>query len=223
MEKAQYQYRPLESDHAIRILNLDPGARTDPLKGALEIVPIESTGKYEALSYVWADAGPPNTAYEITLRNHEANDAGVLALRGGSIFAALRRLRLPDQPRRIWADQCCINQNDLVERSQQVHFMNRIYQGAAHVLVWLGLDTKDEALSAFSFVHKLDETFGKYAAMKDVSREQISLELWNDVELNHSVLRSLTNRNWVGVPEIAAVQAGLQRNAEITGSSDADG
>src|SRR5947207_1329570 len=124
MEKAQHQYQPFQNNDTVRILTLDPGQQGDPLTGMLEAVPIDSAGSYETVSYVWGDPRPSNSAYDILISDGDANE-GLLVLRGGSISAALRQLRLPDRPRRISAHQCCINQDDLVEGSQQVHCMNR--------------------------------------------------------------------------------------------------
>jgi len=44
------------------------------------------------------------------------------------------------KPVLYWIDQMCINQEDLVERSDQVRIMDRIYKQAKGVLVWLGCD-----------------------------------------------------------------------------------
>ncbi len=89
MEETQHQYQPLQGNDTIRIFTLDPGQRDDPLTGMLEAVPIDHAGSYEAVSYVWADPGPPNRAYNILTRDGDAKE-GMLALKGGSIFAALR-------------------------------------------------------------------------------------------------------------------------------------
>jgi len=97
MEKAQYQYQPLQNNDTIRILTLEPGQEGDPLTGTLEVVSIDSVGNYEVVSYVWADPGPPNSAYDILIRDGDDNNR-LLVLRGGSIFVALHRLRLPDEP-----------------------------------------------------------------------------------------------------------------------------
>ena len=195
MEKTQYQYQSLQDNDTIRILTLNPGQQGDPLAGTLEVVPIDSVGSYEVLSYVWADPGPPNSTYDILIRDGDDNK-GLLVLRGGSIFAALGQLRLLDQPRRIWADQCCINQDDPVERSQQVQFMNRIYRDAAHVLVWLGLDTKKEAVSAFGLVHELDEAL-KSHPVDGIYRDPNTVDLERHIRENQKALQALTDRTWV--------------------------
>jgi hypothetical protein len=194
MGKAQYQYQTLGKNDTIRILALDPGKQEDPLKGELEPVPIDSAGSYEALSYAWAEPGLPDSAYEILIRN--GNDEALLVLRGGSIIAALRHLRLPDRPRRIWADQCCINQDDLVERSKQVQFMNRIYRDAAHILVWLGLDTEKQAASAFGLVRELHEIFKSHSP-DSPSPASSAPDLETHIRENQKALQALTNRAWV--------------------------
>jgi len=200
--KASYRYQPLESNSAIRMLTLDPGKKGDPLKGTLEVVPIDCAGGgYEALSYVWAGPGPRGHANEILLRNGNGQET-LLALREGSIVAALLCLRLPDRPRQVWADQCCINQDDLVERSNQVQFMNTIYQNATRILVWLGPDTEEYAAPAFHFVCKLDNMLERHFE-QDVSSvaklETIIIE-------NQKTLKALTDLAWVCFQEKAVLR-----------------
>lgn len=192
MEKVSYQYQPLQDGDTIRILTIEPGQKNDLLRGKLEAVTIDSAGNYEAISYVW---GPPESAYDITICDSDDNER-LLALRGESIFAILSRLRLADQPRRIWADQCCINQNDPVERSKQVQFMNRIYRDATRVLVWLGLDNEGEAISAFGLVRELDEAL-KSRPTDCSSRVSSSVDLERHIGENQKTLHALTNREWV--------------------------
>lgn len=40
----------------------------------------------------------------------------------------------------VWIDALCINQEDVLERSHQVSIMDKIYERAGYVLVWLGED-----------------------------------------------------------------------------------
>ncbi len=195
MYKMQYHYQLLQNNDTIRILTLDPAQWDDPLAGTLEAVPIDHAGSYEAVSYVWADPGPPNRAYNILIRDGDAKE-GMLVLKGGSIFGALIQLRLSDRPRRIWADQCCINQDDPAERSQQLHFMDRIYRDAAHVLVWLGLDTKAEAMAAFGLVRELDDVLRNHS-VRDISPISDMVVLRRLVRENQKTLQALTDRAWV--------------------------
>ncbi|KAI1130834.1 heterokaryon incompatibility protein-domain-containing protein [Nemania abortiva] len=194
MEKAEFQYQPLRNNETIRILTLDPGKRGDILTGTLKTIPIDSLGSYEAVSYVWADPGPPNIAYHILIRDGHENE-NLLALRGGSIFAALHQLRLPNRSRRIWADQCCINQDDPVERSQQLQFMNRIYQDATRILVWLGLDTKKEAIQAFGLIRELDESLSSHS-VDAVSCDLDTVPLERRLADNQGAIKALTDCAW---------------------------
>ncbi|KAI1260944.1 heterokaryon incompatibility protein-domain-containing protein [Xylariaceae sp. FL1019] len=194
MNKLQYEYQPLSGNESIRILTLEPGIWSDPLTGNLECVSVDNPGKFEALSYAWADPGPSNSVYDIFIRNEQGYE-GLLALRGGSIFAALKQLRLSDRPRRIWADQCCIDQDNLGERSQQLQFMNRIYRHATHVLVWLGLDANGEAESVFDLVQELEETLNRTPV--DLSaREEDTFGLERRLRDKKALIQALTSRAW---------------------------
>ncbi|KAL8366326.1 hypothetical protein RB595_004883 [Gaeumannomyces hyphopodioides] len=139
-----YTYQPLPNE-TIRILTLRGGNPKDPLTGVLELVTIDDIGAFEPLSYVWGD---PKLTHKIRLPTAE------LAITA-SLYHALRRLQLPTGPRRVWADQICINQKNEEERSQQVQFMDRIYRGGSSVKVWLGLDEGNLAEEAFGLVRKL--------------------------------------------------------------------
>lgn len=70
---------------------------------------------------------------------------------------ALRRFRQTFKTRTLWADAVCINQADLVERSQQVSLMSAIYSKAEHVLAWLGHDEKGDAKFAFGRMSEINE------------------------------------------------------------------
>lgn len=146
-----YHYNPLPSDQHIRILTLEPSAHSDaPLVGTLEVLNLDdSSPDYSAISYVWGD---PAHRAEITC------DGGRLTITQ-SLADGLARMRKPNEPVRLWADQVCINQGDLPERSKQVKLMNQIYRSAAQVLVWLGRDDKGFASRAFSKIRYLNTIF----------------------------------------------------------------
>ncbi|KAL6835587.1 HET domain-containing protein [Trichoderma sp. SZMC 28015] len=191
-KKLGYQYQPFQDNVSIRIFTVAPGKPSEPLRGTLEAIKIDEIGSYEAISYVWKEDGPPNCKYEIVINTDD--DQRLLELtEGGNIFAALRRIRLPDRGRRIWADQICVNQEDLIERSQQVQFMNRIYKDASHVLVWLGLDSNGEAISAFSLIHNLHQTLQNAGGE---SYARLADDLEQEVKNSKNALHSLTSRKW---------------------------
>ena len=63
---------------------------------------------------------------------------GIEVFIGGELHAALKRLRYEDQPRVLWVDALCINQNDFEERKEHVQLMGEIYARATQVVIWLG-------------------------------------------------------------------------------------
>jgi hypothetical protein len=189
----EYEYKPLPDGESIRILTLESGQQDEPLKGILDFVNVNSTGSYEPISYVW---GPPNFVHEISIVVVGGVERPIKLT--SSLYEALKRLRLCHSKRRVWADQICINQHNLKERSQQMQFMNAIYKNASHVLVWLGLDEKLVAKSAFNFVHELDGTFEDVEKSKifhishTTNLKEQSRSAWN-------VLDDLTQLKWVSL------------------------
>ncbi|PKK45416.1 hypothetical protein CI102_11945 [Trichoderma harzianum] len=153
-EGRRYVYKPLGENKCVRFLTLQPGSGSDPLVGSLEFgsldpADIAQLPPYEAISYVW---GTSDRLFELLC------DGAILPLTQ-SIRDALVRVRLPNRPRRLWADQICINQDDIAERSQQVKLMNAVYKNASKVLVWLGRDVDGVAADAVRMVHYLDGVF----------------------------------------------------------------
>ena len=92
--------------------------------------------KYECNSYRASD---PKDTMRIQVTPHMFNAFARLG-------SALRKLRLPHRTRFIWADQICINQNDVVERNSQVQKMRGFYERAEGVVAELGpLSSGDDA------------------------------------------------------------------------------
>lgn len=113
----------------IRVLKLLPSASFDaPLECRLVHRPLyDDTDGYEALSYVW---GENEFTAEITLDNEPYFITPNLEM-------AMRYLRRPSVERTLWVDALCINQHDLVERSQQVFLMKDIYARCTVDLAWM--------------------------------------------------------------------------------------
>lgn len=137
---------PLVGNDEIRVLLLEPGAFSDPLRGRLVTVSLSTLrhkDKYEAISYLW---GESSDTYD-TL--HFPN--GTLGLRE-NLTHALRHLRLESTARRLWIDALCINQEDFEEKTQQIPLMGTIYEKASRVVIWLGLATEHTELG-FEMLH----------------------------------------------------------------------
>jgi len=125
---ARYCYTPLKTAHSVRIITLQPGIRRERLTCTLDEVVLDDKPYYEAISYVWGDPSNPTS---IVCDNRSLCVTQNLA-------AALFQFRQPDEPRRLWADAICINQDDIAERGHQVRIMGRVYAESSCVLVWLG-------------------------------------------------------------------------------------
>ncbi|MCJ1246985.1 hypothetical protein MMC30_004196 [Trapelia coarctata] len=105
--------------------------------------------KYEALSYTWGPIGNPETVYvETSPPSTQTGTASPITLQvGQNLAVALRYLRVVDQPRTLWVDAVCINQNDTEERNEQVTRMEDIYKFAHRVVVWLGPSSNNSKLA----------------------------------------------------------------------------
>lgn len=152
-------YRPLLPGH-IRLLHLQPANDLEePLSGILEHVSIDDHPAYEALSYAWSGVHinkqeDDNELLELIYDDEhhfgtEHMQPGQISIDGVPLSTtwnlrdALRRLRGDSQPRALWIDAVCINQDDDDEKSIQVAMMAKIYTLASQVAVWLGEDSPD--------------------------------------------------------------------------------
>jgi hypothetical protein len=124
-----YTYRPLDQARSIRTIQLCPSPSS---KGRLIIklheVSLDSSPRFEALSYAWEKQTPD--------QNISCDGAEFLVT--ATIKAALQRLRHKARSRWLWIDQICINQQCVKEKSQQVALMADVYSTAKRVIVWLG-------------------------------------------------------------------------------------
>ncbi|KAK8129031.1 hypothetical protein PG984_010139 [Apiospora sp. TS-2023a] len=101
---------------------------------------------FEALSYAWGSLNL--TARVVAYDRFEEPTAPQPALVieserrklriGENLHEALLYLRLPDEPRVLWIDALCINQDNFEERGHQVACMAHIYSRARKVIAWLG-------------------------------------------------------------------------------------
>lgn len=119
----------LDSDSpSIRLFGLMPGRQDDPLCGELVVVSLDEEPIYEAVSYAW---GSSEIVVPVIVNGQRYNVTP-------SLESFLRCYRSENQTRYLWLDQVCINQNDYLERNQQVQLMLKIYSQAANVPIWFG-------------------------------------------------------------------------------------
>jgi hypothetical protein len=146
----------------IRRLVLHPGS-DHLIRCSTEIVSLIDSPEYEALSYVWGHVSAPSS--DIVFNGTHFHVTENLAI-------ALRHLRLPDKPRKLWIDALCINQSNVSERNKQVELMGEIYSIAKLVLVWLG-EGEESSDSAFELMFDLVNDVGNVT--KQMEAELFSL------------------------------------------------
>ena len=137
LRPAMYNYKSLLHCRYIRVIHLKPALRTTAAL-AIDLVEatIDSTLKFEALSYAWEGQD----------LNQAIQCGGKKLLVSATCMAALRRLRRKTETRILWIDQICIDQSSVAEKNHQVALMGEIYSRAMRVVIWLGDKTASEML-----------------------------------------------------------------------------
>ncbi|KAF2965631.1 hypothetical protein GQX73_g7923 [Xylaria multiplex] len=188
-------------NHEIRVLNLLPASDLRaPIECTLQTISLRDEVKFKALSYVWGD---PSITTIILLN-------GKMFPVTTNLEAALRRFRDPDNVVAIWADAICINQNNLLERGEQVQLMDRIYLYADEVLAWLGeeADNSDVGMDAIEkwahwAISMRDKTVENLAQIKDdipdAFDKDIASAIW------HILNRPFWTRIWI-IQEVVLAQ-----------------
>ncbi|KAK7926543.1 heterokaryon incompatibility protein-domain-containing protein [Apiospora marii] len=116
---------------------------------------------FEALSYAWGSLNLTATVFA-----HDSFEGPTVSqpipvyrperrlLRvGENLHEALLYLRLPNEPRVMWIDALCINQEDIKEREHQVKRMAQIYSCARKVIAWIGPEHDDAAKALQGLAH----------------------------------------------------------------------
>lgn len=131
----QFSYTSLPDGEFFRYFVLGPGRDHEQLTVDLCVSRLSEAPEYEAISYVWGDPEMADTVL--------CGDRAIPIT--ANLRDALRRVRLPDASRFLWADSICIDQSNQRERGHQVLFMGKIYSGARQVLICLGPDPDENA------------------------------------------------------------------------------
>ena len=129
---SMYQYTPLQSQRSLRLIALQLGSNPAPVAVSLKEGCIDDDLSYEAVSYTWATEDGNDERTNMIL----CDGAYIRVTLKGE--AVLRRFRDSAAERILWVDAICINQEDTIERGQQVQLMGIIYSKASQVLIWLG-------------------------------------------------------------------------------------
>ncbi|KAK4164665.1 heterokaryon incompatibility protein-domain-containing protein [Cladorrhinum sp. PSN259] len=113
---------------------------------------------YEALSYTWGERSEQEM---VLVQNTNPAEMTVDQTWHWQHFEiskrlaeALRHLRRSDDPRSLWVDAICINQDDVVERNAQVQRMGSIFAQARRVVAWVGpsFEGAQDALKTLEYI-----------------------------------------------------------------------
>lgn len=141
-----FQSSPLTiGSQSIRVLDLEPQTEAQRLVGSLRTVCLNDNPEFTALSYVWGTEVSADT--QITVNGHQKSITK-------NCFDALIALRKEHGALTIWVDSICINQQDNVEKNDQILSMEDIYSWAQTVYIWFGESTpqSDAAMDCLSLV-----------------------------------------------------------------------
>lgn len=123
----------------IRLLTILPSHDSSaPIACELHRYSVSSAPAYEGLSYVWGD--PENVATVIC--------NGITLEVTKSLRNALWRIRDIEEPRTIWADALCMDQDDVKEKNIHVPLMGRVFSQATNTVIHLGEASQKEAIEA---------------------------------------------------------------------------
>jgi hypothetical protein len=196
---ASYPYKKLHTDHQFRLLKLFPKSYENPLTrmfglaqshylyGTLSDHDLEEDVSYECLSYVWGAAEAGRVLWL---------DTYMLAI-SDNLDMALRCLQHKTEPRMIWVDFICINQDDLAERKQQVELMYRLYSKAEKVIAYLG-DEADGSEHLPAFLERIEAAHFKDVKEKGEAKTK-TIKPWNESDWVRLGLPSIDDAAWLAL------------------------
>jgi hypothetical protein len=198
---SQSIYEPL-TENEIRLVQLHPGSKKEPIHCSLTTHLQVRAPSYEALSYVWGSQEQPA---EITLEQKAFKITK-------NLEQALLQLRSADNDRILWIDALVINQSDLAERNIQVQQMRTIYASASTVLMWLGQPRDPHEFDSMFEIFKLPSGCHSISAavlchLYDIGRLEYFSRAWVYQEIayarhvlvligHHSVHYSILDTLW---------------------------
>ncbi|KAG7104842.1 Heterokaryon incompatibility protein 6 like [Verticillium longisporum] len=124
-----FEHPPLQNDWDIRLLYILPRGNSSKISCKLITIDIgQRHPTYQAMSYTWGDPTKTHTIW--------VNDKPFKTTQ--NVYNLLLDMSPVFEPRRIWIDSICINQEDNAEKAWQVSIMHHIYNAASLVTIWLG-------------------------------------------------------------------------------------
>jgi len=139
-----FHYSPLRDIHeCIRLLRILPGRHENEVECQLDEVETESCPPFEALSYVWGARSPNDPIIKVDNSNFQVTR---------NCYDATVHLRRTENPRVVWIDAICIDQENAQEKNAQVERLGEMHSRAERTITWLGIPDRPTPLPA-----KLDD------------------------------------------------------------------
>lgn len=114
-----------------------------------------------------------------------------------SQYSALKRLRDPQEVTIWWLDVVCINQDDPVERAEQVSIMHEIYAKSLETQIWLG--EPDSTWIGYLDGNELQNLFSKFMVQSDLISKR-NLEMYEGSrEYFRKLLSKEGNDTWSAI------------------------
>ncbi|KAK3352890.1 heterokaryon incompatibility protein-domain-containing protein [Lasiosphaeria hispida] len=133
----RYEYAPIRDPRAIRLLKLSP-AGGDLARASLQIYPLDEIPDFYAVSYMW---GSSDRVSNLDISEDEGELGGHIPITKSCQNVLTSLAPGGKEPRYLWIDAVCINQEDSTEKETQIPLMGDIYRGASHVLAFPDGDT----------------------------------------------------------------------------------
>lgn len=172
--------RNCEANYTSNTNGLSGQPKQPQIKCTIEEVSLEEPWNYSALSYTW---GEMRCSRQIII-----NGAAVPVTE--SVETALRHLQQETEVLSLWVDQLCINQDNNVERSEQVRHMKTIYSKAAQVLVWLG-PAADDSDNVMDLLEKLGKEAHEFGVLQLSISDMMGLSDPNTDGLHFPIKKSI--------------------------------
>ncbi|XXG96152.1 hypothetical protein Hte_002431 [Hypoxylon texense] len=153
------------SRNQVRLLEISPGSDPEYIRCTHKVICLDDKSEYQTLSYVW---GKRTEGRSVILEGYRV---GVT----DNLFSALHTIRSSTELIALWVDALCINQEDAVEKKEQVHLMRRIYGQCTNCFIHLGIvnasetgaseeDSVEAAQAAMDAIHVVADS-GRYSTL----------------------------------------------------------
>lgn len=224
---APYHYERPTTDSEIRILTLHPSDHEDDeIRCDLEVVRRAIAPAYTALSYAWDEGKTDSVGSSLAELDSLGQDVPgqnwseqsllkqeILTIKikeshfevSKTLDAAIRRLRKRKESRKVWIDAICVIQDKknefyVEDKNAQVYNMDKTYEDASEVCVWLGAARPEESSSlAMEAINMLGNQLNDFDTPEKAPTAPLNLNPISgrqSHEYMEAILKLVKNRKW---------------------------